>query len=334
MAWYTFHDLTLEVKQEGQESEEYLARLLQELSFVSIPALTGQPSLCLSVRLHDQGRRVPSMARTIFRAKGICGLEAGDDFYLTDGSSLLHLQPLQGRGDAQLAPAFFAKPLLLHLNFWAFGLVKLLRPRGIYSLHAAGVVTSEGLGLLIIGDSNSGKSTLAIGLVRQGWGYLSDDALLLRQQADGVEALAFRKHFYVNAGAAAAYADLPLGEEMLDNAGGRKRRVRIEAAYPGQYMPGCLPRVLLFSRIVPCPYSTLWPLDRPSALGHLLVQSGSQWFDRGTMAQHLEVLKRLMQQSATYELRAGLDLYRNPLTLVRLLAEAEGEERWRGLLSS
>jgi hypothetical protein len=46
------------------------------------------------------------------------------------------------------------------------------------------------------------------------------------------------------------------------------------------------------------------------------------------MAQHLDVLKRLMQQTTTYELRAGLDLYRNPLTLVRLLAEAEGEERW------
>jgi hypothetical protein len=330
MALYTFHDLTLEVKQEGQESEEYLARLLQELSFVSIPALTGQPLLYLSVRLHDQGRRVPPMARTVFRAKGLCALEVGDDLYLTDGSSLLHLQPLQGRGDAQLTPAFFAKPLILQLNFWAFGLVKLLRPRGIYSLHAAGVVTSKGLGLLIIGESNSGKSTLAIGLVRQGWGYLSDDALLLRHQADGAEALAFRKHFYVNAGAAAAYADLPLGEEMLDNAGGRKQRVRIEAAYPGQYMPGCIPRVLLFSRIVPCPYSTLRPLDRPSALGHLLVQSGPQWFDRGTMAQHLELLKRLMQQSAVYELRAGLDLYQNPLTLVRLLAEAEGEGRWPG----
>lgn len=331
MALYAFHDLTLEVKHEGQETGKELAQLLQELSFVRISALTRQPSLYLSVRLHDQGLRVPALAREVFRANGICGLAAGEDFYLTNGSSLLHLQPLQGHGEAQLAPAFFAKPLILQVDFLAFGLVKLLRPLGLYGLHAAGVVTPEGLGLLIVGESGSGKSTLATGLIRQGWGYLSDEVVLLRLQSEGVEALALCKGFYVTASAVVAYADLPLGEEIAANSGGRKRRIGIEDAYPGQYVSGCLPRVLLFSRIVPQAHSSLLPLGRLNALKHLLVQSGPQWFDRGTMAQHLEVLKRLMQQSAVYELRAGRDLYQNPLTLVRLLAEAEGEGRWLGL---
>jgi hypothetical protein len=332
MALYTFHELSLEVEQEGQETQKDLAHLLQEVLWVRTETLVEKPSLCLSVCLNGNGSRVPPMAREVFRAgdfRGLddfCGLQLGDDFYLTDGSSLL--QAVKARADVSLAPSFFTKRPLLQQNFWVFTLLKLLRSVGIYSLHAAGVVTSKGLGLLIVGESGSGKSTLAIGLIRQGWRYLSDDALLIRHQVDGVEALAFRKHFYVDASAAAAYADLPLGEEMSDNAGGRKRRVRIEDVYPGQYVPGCIPRVLLFSRIVPCPHSTLRPLDRLSALGHLLVESGPQWFDRGTMAQHLDVLKRLMQQTTTYELRAGLDLYRNPLTLVRLLAEAEGEERW------
>jgi hypothetical protein len=50
------------------------------------------------------------------------------------------------------------------------------------------------------------------------------------------------------------------------------------------------------------------------------------------MEQHLEVLKRLVQQTATYELQAGLDLYRDPMTLVRLLTEAARERQWPELL--
>ena len=143
------------------------------------------PTLRLAVRLHTGALRVPSRARLVFRAEGFCGLELGDEFYLTDGASLLHLQPMQGQGTAQLAPTFCAQPRVVQRNFWAFGLLKLLRPLGLYSLHAAGVVTADGLGVLIIGASGSGKSTLALGLIRQGWGYLSDDAVLLRRSRRG-----------------------------------------------------------------------------------------------------------------------------------------------------
>lgn len=332
MALYTFHDLTLEVRQEGDVAGEDLVRLLHELSWVRSSAVVNNPSLCLSVRLNGNGRRVPPMARTVFQADGFCGLQNGEDFYLGDGSSLFHLHAVKRAGDVYLAPSFFHTSLLLQRNFWAFILLKLLRRIGIYSLHSAGVVTKEGLGLLIVGEPGSGKSTLAIGLIRQGWGYLTDDAVLLRFQPEGVRALAFRKNFYVNAGAAADYADLRLGEEVPDTSGGRKRRVRIEKSYPGQHVVGCMPRLLLFSRIVPYPQSTLLPLDRLSALRNLLAGSGPQLFDKSTMAQHLEVLKKLVGQAATYELRAGLDLYHNPIKLVHLLKEAVGDERWRGLL--
>jgi hypothetical protein len=53
--------------------------------------------------------------------------------------------------------------MLLQRNFWAFGLLKLLRPLGFFSLHAAGVVSGHGRGLLINGRPGSGKSTLALG---------------------------------------------------------------------------------------------------------------------------------------------------------------------------
>ena len=180
-------------------------------------------------RPHD----LPVHAREVFRAEGLCGLEHGDDFYLTEGTSLLHLQPGEGQGTAQLVPAFVQQPQLLRQQFWAVGLLKLLRPLGLYGLHAAGMVTHPDRGILLVGGSGSGKSTLTIGLVQQGWSYLSDDALLLRQQPEGVEALAFRKPFSIDADVAAAYAELPLGEAGEHPSGKRKRRVDIQDVYAG-----------------------------------------------------------------------------------------------------
>ena len=103
-----------------------------------------------------------------FRTDDFLGFEVGDDFFLTDGSSVFHLRPSKGEAYAQVAPSFFTKPKLAQANFWSFGLLKLLRPLGIYSLHAAGLATKDGEGVLVVGPSGSGKSTLAIGLIRAG----------------------------------------------------------------------------------------------------------------------------------------------------------------------
>jgi len=328
MALYVFHDLTLEVQQDRPDDGAELARLLQNLSFVPTPAGAKPPCLRLTVHWQTHPQGLPAPAREVFRAEGLCGLACGDDFYLTEGTSLLHLQPAQGQGIAQLVPAFVHQPLLLRQQFWALGLLKLLRPLGLYGLHAAGIAAYPDLGILLVGGSGSGKSTLTIGLIRQGWGYLSDDALLLRQQPQGVEALAFRKPFSIDADVATAYADLPLGEAGEHPSGKRKRRVDIQDVYAGQYRSRCHPVVLLFPSIVAAAQSTLCPLDRPQALGYLLTHSGPHLFDRRTMAQHVETLKHLVQQTTPYALSAGRDLYAQPGRLVHLLHAAEGEAQW------
>jgi hypothetical protein len=206
MALHVFHDLSLEVQQDPPDAGAELEWLLQNLSFVPMPACAKQPCLRLTVHWQGHPQGLPVQAREVFRAEGLCGLQHGDDFYLTEGTSLLHLQPGAGQGTARLVPAFVQQPQLLRQHFWAVGLLKLLRPLGLYGLHAAGIVAHPDRGMLLVGGSGSGKSTLTIGLVRQGWGYLSDDALLLRQQPEGVEALAFRQPFSVDADVAAAYA--------------------------------------------------------------------------------------------------------------------------------
>src|SRR5262249_55313636 len=147
---------------------------------------------------------------------------------------------------------------------------------------------------------------------------------------DGVDALPLRRHVYLDADAAVPSVDLPVGEAVLATTEGRRRRVSLDDAYLGQALAGCRPHVLLFPRIVPSAYSTVLPLDRLRALRHLLASSGPHLFDRRTMASHLDVLKRLVQQTEAYALQAGRDLYRDPLTLVPLLSAVQGAERWPG----
>jgi len=61
--------------------------------------------------------------------------------------------------------------LLWHVNgevFWQTG--------EFLILHAGAVVTPAGHGVLLPGEAGSGKTTLTAGLVRAGFGYLSDEA--------------------------------------------------------------------------------------------------------------------------------------------------------------
>ena len=318
-------DLTLGV--EG--SVPGLDELLEDLQFVSTPPERACAGALRLVVGPGSGRlRVPGTARERHCADGFRTLEEGDEVYVTDGESLLHVEPQYGYAGAEIAESFFRKPALLQRNFWAFGPLKLMRRRGFYCLHGAALQSPSGAGLLIVGPPGCGKSTLAIGLIRAGWCYLSDDALLLRRGAAGIEALALRKHFFVDSDAQTAYADLPLGDEVPDTCGRPRRRLHVEAAFQGQFLARSTPRALIFPRIVPNAHSRLAGVTSATALNNLLAQSGPQLFDRATMSGHLETLAALVKQADVFELASGSDLHREPGALEGLLAKARGSTEW------
>ena len=80
--------------------------------------------------------------------------------------------------------------------------------------------------------------------------------------------------------------------------------------------------VLVFPTIVPEAISELIPLSRATALTKLLAESGGQLFDRRTMSQHLQLLKRLVEQTQAFELRSGQDLHGDPNQLAALLTDS------------
>jgi len=324
MASYAFHDLALDVEANLPGSVLDLDRLLEGLSFKRIGSARARQALQITVSTSDHSPHIPGSAREAFRAEGFAVLENGSECFVTDGESVFHLRPEQGDGAAYLAESFYSKPALLQANFWAYGLMKLFRQKGLYALHGAGLVSPNKAGVIITGPCGSGKSTLSIGLIRAGWGYLSDDALLLRDVNNTVEILALRKSFYVDEDNVQRYQDLSPGAVVPDSIGGQRRKLALHESHPDQYASRVTASLLVFPRIVPHATSTLKPLTGAAALTRLLAESGGQLFDRNSMSQHLQILKRLIDQTRAFELHSGQDLHRDPSKLATLLADSGG----------
>ena len=321
MGFYRFQDILLDVRPDGYELRADLDSLWSSLSWVRTTPPANDPCVRISICVNEPGGiTVPPEARKTVSAEGWSVFENQNEFFLSDGSSTFLLQPETGSGTAYLSPAFTTKNAVQQRRFWSFGLLKLLRAKGYFSLHAAGLISPQGQSIVVSGPPGAGKSTLVLGLVEAGWKYLSDDALLLRAYSSSVIAFGLRRDVYIDADAAPGYSRMTLGEAAADSAGRMRRRV-ISVGQVGNRVSRCRPDLLLFTRIVPAETSNLTGISNVKAMKRLLEASGPQLMDRFSMGRHLDVLNMLLKQTRSYELSAGLDLYRNPEKLTHLIPQ-------------
>src|SRR5213595_2358589 len=92
MGCYQFHDLVLDVQPADLESKADLGRLWSELSWRHVDRPDPQAAR-LVLRVHERAFSVPTTAARLFTTDSFCGFQQGPDFYLSDGESVLHLQP-------------------------------------------------------------------------------------------------------------------------------------------------------------------------------------------------------------------------------------------------
>ena len=317
MAVYRLHGIAVGVAQPAAGEAVDLHDLLEDLSFTRVDTENVEPLVSLTVRRATDGAPpVPGDAKRLFQAAGLTGYSAEGRFYLYAGSSRFEFDAATLSGRVTLTPGFSELPERQKQQFWAFGLLKLVSPLGLFGLHAAGIRAPSGPAVLIVGASGSGKSTLALGLTRRGWSFISDDSVVLRLHDGQTEALALRKPFAI----VSAEADEPaaMGAAKATAPSLAKRRIDMREAFPERFIPGFTPDVILFSRIITAPHSRVKVLDRVAALKQLLEQSGLHLLDPATVAPHLAVLQRLLHQCRLFELHAGLDLYHDPLRLMAL----------------
>ena len=263
----------------------------------------------------------PADARFVAKHNGVNVWRARDTWWLRERSNTVRLDLTQGTASGTVGSPLEETSGTLPLpfvNLVIHGLLLLLRPAGYVPLHTAALV-KDGVGVLLTASPDSGKSTQALGLVRAGWRYLTDDSALLYPAGDAIEALPLRRDFGLDATAQAVFPEMvPHALPFLTDE--RKRRVDMAALYPDRFDERCTPRLLLFPQIADQSQSQLLPLGQKDALFRLMQQSPFLALDPDVAAPHLDLLRRLAGQATTYRLLAGHDLRDHPERLADLLA--------------
>ncbi|RPI57456.1 MAG: hypothetical protein EHM55_01790 [Acidobacteria bacterium] len=184
-------------------------------------------------------------------------------------------------------------------------LMELLKRRGYYPLHAAGLAL-DGHGVLLAGTSGAGKSTLSVALARRGFSFLSDDTVFLEADAPGWRIRAFPDQIDLCADTLDLFPELQGLADAELPPGWRKRQIRAETVYAAPISWDVRPRTLIFPSVCGTPTSAIRPLSREAALFELA--PNVLLTDAAASQQHLDALAGVISQCTCYRLDTGRDL--------------------------
>lgn len=188
-------------------------------------------------------------------------------------------------------------------------------------VHAAAVVTPEGDGWLLVGDARAGKSTTCATLAVGGWGFLSDDQVILSQdpgRGTGVAVEGWLRPFHLDSADARGH---PTGERHeVHPAELGLHRWRRRAAFAGVILP-------VVSAAEPTRLASVTAAD---ALAGLVRQSPWLLACRRSAPEVLDLLTRAATGGGAYSLRLGRDTFRGPKRLSECLGGLGSREQGAG----
>ncbi len=328
---YRFGAIGLAIVAESQRVADAVGSLFRHLG---VSPVSGDASggasvdawVTVNLGVGEGGLDVPEEAQEIEVTNSyVRAWRAGELFFLTadveGGRSVLSIDGATGKAVGRFHPALLDSSLQTRwhtLSLVVTGLFVLFEPHGLYPLHAAALGRGGG-GLLLVADSDSGKSTLSYSLVREGWSYLSDDTILLSEAGDAIDAVPFRRHFGLDTVAAEFFPELA-GGSHLPLAGQDKWVVDVGGQFPDRIDERLRPSVVVLPEIVDADESRLQPISAAEAHHALIRQSTLPYWDLDAVRKHLDALARLTSQTSHYRLLGGRDILRRPARASELLA--------------
>jgi hypothetical protein len=220
---------------------------------------------------------------------------APNQFYLAFPESLLRLE----HKNPVCVSVFICNPTDVELGrVTSFAVCAALRRFGLFELHAAGVVAPNTKdGVLIVGLSGSGKSTLTLKLATAGWGYLSDDELLLSVADEEIVARGFRRFF-------------ALAPATLATVRASRFKTCFEPAdvFAAPAVSCVAPRFVLFASISGLKETQMSTLNQAETMSRLIRACPWATYDTSIADAHLQLLSRLARQAQGFDLLAGTDL--------------------------
>ena len=321
---YRLGSIPIEVRAEAADVRQAVSAVLEYFGLRLRPSADVSPVARLGFAVSsssDSPDARPAEAHLVRHHNGVDVWRAGDQWWLCERDNTVRLDLSRGTASGTLRSLPWATAGTLYLpfvNLVIHSLLLLLRREGYVPLHTAALVKSSA-GVLLTAAPDSGKSTQALGLVRAGWQYLTDDSALLYLAGDTVEVLPLRRDFGLDQEAQKVFPEMiPHTLPFLTDE--RKRRVDMAALYPDRALERGVPRLLLFPQIRDQPQSQLLPLSQKDALLGLMHQSPFLALDPDVATPHLDLLRTLAGQAAAYRLLAGHDLRDHPERLADLLA--------------
>jgi hypothetical protein len=195
---------------------------------------------------------------------------------------------------------------LLLRSFLLVTLIFLWKRDGRYHVHAGTGIDTRGRGWMLIGNSNSGKSTTTALLAARGWQVGTDDIAFLVDGGDRTAVLGFRSTIALRPG----------GYDLLGKEGGLPLAARRKTGFwpeelGGSWVQTIEPDIVVFTS-VGGDRTTLTPAAPAEVLHALLRWSLWVMFEPTAAQEHLDLLSRLGRQARCYHATLAPDLFRAP----------------------
>jgi len=283
---------------------------------------TNEIDITLSVRCGVTPPPIPVDLTTFeITHGGICFTD-NDTYYITFGRSLIMFGPGRSPTVNLWVDQPYEVPSEIGTQLISHALSPALRRANVFEIHSAGVIApNRSDAVMLAGPSGSGKSTLTSQLARVGWGYLSDDILLLTESEHRIEAQAFRRFFALTANTMAAtrlQSTNILSRQV-------KERVTPENHFKGSPVQAARVETIIFPQIGDAGKSELKQLTAVESMQRLLRLCPWASYDKPTSGDHLRVMGLLANTTSAFALIAGADVLIDPSALAELLSSATEE---------
>ena len=214
-------------------------------------------------------------------------------------------------------PPDIEKDLLLDLIFFQ-PLKFILQEKKLYILHASCAVRN-GQGVIFSGKSGSGKSSLALALLRHGFSYLADDKLVIRSEVGRIQCCVFSSRPKISKRSLALFPEF---KDFVINGGARNEKILIDVDRISPPQKTAEPAMLIFPKFTRSALTRLEPLDKQSALARLAREESSHLKNVGRkyFEAHFMMLSDFIRHVKCYKLfYSDRDFKKVPELIIPLL---------------
>jgi hypothetical protein len=279
----------------------------------------------LSLRSERPKPSVPAHSKALIQFVNVSCFQDGLLFsFRTKDGSYLTADIDKGRAWGHLTEQLLRAPRYVFTDLLMAPLMEMLKKRGFYGLHAAALTKEGAGGYLFPGGAGSGKTTIALSLIKEGFQYLADDKVLLRNEGPGVAALAFTRRFNIDPDIGLHYPELSFLENLQPLPKTTKRPFDISSVYPDTFVSSCRPKFLIHLQKTSDLKSRILHLSSIESFRRL-VQQTIPSFHRDIAGKQLRLFADLARRTEGYLLFNGKDLYESPKRLLELLPPYRGQ---------